>query len=34
MNKDILIRQCLNYDLVHSMPIITTFLERGFVDNR
>ena len=33
MNKDIFISQCLNYDLVHAMPLITTFLERGFVDN-
>ena len=33
MNKDIFISQCLNYDLVHAMPLITTSLERGFVDN-
>ena len=33
MNKDIFISQCLNYDLVHAMPLITIFLERGFVDN-
>ena len=33
MNKDTFISQCLNYDLVHAMPIIT-FLETGFIDNR